>query len=610
MDEVLLSYYNRELSYIRKMGAEFADQHPKIAGRLRLDKDTVEDPHVSRLIESFAFLTARIRHTLDDSFPELTEALMGVLYPDYHAPVPSMSVVNFSLLPEFTENRKIASDTMLVTDSNPLGQCYYRTVDEVDVYPLRIMDTQFNSQPYKAPALPSKYTEIHGANQAVMRISIHAEPGTTISEISPAQLQFYINGQPQLTGKLYEMLLTQVTGMALARGPDDPNTRFLPAERLKSCGLNDDKSAIPVDGRSSLAHRLLTEYFAFPEKFMFVEINELENLWSSFEEQAYLYIYFKQTHPEMVQGVSGTTMILGCAPVVNLFEQPTESIPADEIGVEAKLSVDATHAQCADIHTLMRVYARNQDGKCVDLQPFYGSHRSTEKDTDAIYWNARRETSHWYNGRISHGIDTYLAFVDSAFTVSDPDGDWIINADALCTNRDLPDKLPFGPDQPGLNFLDGGAGVRMKCMTAPTSTIQPKLDDATRWQLITQLSLQHFTCSDGMDVLKETLHLYNFSSAPDTRALIDGITGMESELTTARIVQQGRAAICQGTCITLELDEHQYSGSGIYLFTEILSEFFAQYCTINTFVQLNVKIKQRPGNMIEWPPRTGKRVLM
>ena len=610
MDEALLSYYNRELAYIRKMGAEFADQHPKIAGRLRLDKDTVEDPHVSRLIESFAFLTARIRHTLDDSFPELTEALMGVLYPDYHAPVPSMSVLNFNLLPELTEKRNIPAHTMLVTESSAIGQCYYQTVDDTDIYPVHVENTLFSSQPYKAPVLPSAYTEINGGSQAVLRITLKAEPGTTLSEISPSEFRFYINGQPQLSGKLYELLLTQVTGIALAKGPDDPDAVFLPASCLQSCGLKDCMSAIPVDGRSSIAHRLLTEYFAFPEKFLFVEINELGTLWSAFEESVHLYIYFKQTHPELVQGVSETTLLLGCVPVVNLFEQPIECIPADEIGVEAKLSVDSTHTQCADIHTLKHIYARNQDGKCIDMQPFYGSHRSSDDAGNALYWNTRRESSHWYNGRISHGVDTYLSFVDSDFKITAPESDWIINADALCTNRDLPDKLPFGPDQPKLNFMEGGAGLRIKCMTAPTSTIQPLLDDATRWQLITQLSLQHFTGNDGFEVLKETLHLYNFRRAPDTRSLIDGITGMKSELTTARITQQGRAAICQGTRITLELDEHYYSGSGLYLFAEILCEFFAQYCTINTFVQLNVKVKQRPGNDIEWPPRIGKKVLI
>ncbi|MDX1391260.1 MAG: type VI secretion system baseplate subunit TssF, partial [Rheinheimera sp.] len=89
MNDELLKYYNRELTYIRRMGAEFAQQYPKIAGRLRLSEENVEDPHVSRLIEGFSLLTAQIRQKLDDSFPELTDALLGQLYPDYQAPIPS-----------------------------------------------------------------------------------------------------------------------------------------------------------------------------------------------------------------------------------------------------------------------------------------------------------------------------------------------------------------------------------------------------------------------------------------------------------------------------------------------------------------------------------------
>ncbi|MGK3697415.1 type VI secretion system baseplate subunit TssF, partial [Escherichia coli] len=34
MDPRLLEYYNRELSYLRETGAEFAARHPKVAARL------------------------------------------------------------------------------------------------------------------------------------------------------------------------------------------------------------------------------------------------------------------------------------------------------------------------------------------------------------------------------------------------------------------------------------------------------------------------------------------------------------------------------------------------------------------------------------------------
>ena len=93
MNDELLKYYNRELAYVRHLGKDFAEKYPKVAGRLKLTDEVIEDPHVSRLVESFAFLTANIRQNLDDSFPELTDALLGQLYPDYQAPIPSLSIV-------------------------------------------------------------------------------------------------------------------------------------------------------------------------------------------------------------------------------------------------------------------------------------------------------------------------------------------------------------------------------------------------------------------------------------------------------------------------------------------------------------------------------------
>ena len=609
MDDALLSYYNRELTYIRRLGAEFAEQHPKIAGRLRLDKEVVEDPHVSRLIESFAFLTARIRHTIDDSFPELTEALMGLLYPDYHAPLPSMSIVQFRAIPSVPKVGAVEKGRILGTELSSIGRCYYRSCYDTDVLPINIGAAQFAAYPVKAPTLPnSPHKKI--VNQAVLKLSILPFSDTLLSDIEVSGLRFYINAQPQISFKLYEYLLTHVTGIAVARSPNDPDVKFLPTSMLTPCGLADNEAVIEFDGRTSTAHRLLAEYFSFPEKFLFITLNGLEECWQTFSEGFNIYLYFNQTHAELVQGVNNDTLVLGCSPVVNLFEEPIESIQAADVGIEAKLRVSNTHTHCADVHSVKAVYANNSEGKRIELTPFYGPHQKGNSDDSAIYWHLRRENSQWYGGQVSHGTDTYISFVDESFKVITPDSDWIINADVLCTNRDLPSKLPFGPDQPSIDFMEGGAGLRIKCLTAPSSTVQPKLNDATRWQLVTQLSLQNFTGDDGLLVLKETLQLYDFQQTRESRSIVEGIIALSTKITTARLVQQGRAAICQGTHIVIEFDEHYYSGSGLYLFSALLSEFFSQFCTINRFTELSVRIKQRPGHPIEWPPRSGKQILL
>lgn len=607
VDESLLSYYNRELAYLRKEGAAFAKKHPKIAGRLRLDRDLVEDPHVSRLIEAFAFLTARIRHQLDDSFPELTEALMGLLYPDYHAPIPSLSIAQIRLLPERLESRLVPAGTRFSARAGQLGTCLYRSCYDTAIHPVSVISAHFQGQPFKAPPLPPFASKA----QAVMRLELKTETGTSLSQLGLTSLRFFLNGQPQLSYRLYEYLLHRATSIAIARDPADPAPIYLLPTALKPRGIATSDAVLPGDGRSSAGHRLLTEFFVFPEKFLFVEIDIPDATWAGFGEQAIIYIHFDQCHPELAQGVSAESLLLGCTPIVNLFEEHIALIASRDLGYENRLRVDENYSVCADIHSLTTLYAEDDSGNRIEIQPFYGSHRHRgEKAGEPLYWHLRREASRWHDGRPSEGGDCYLSLVDRDFDVTRPDGDWIIGGRALCTNRDLPGHLPFGPDEPALQFWQGGANLRIRCVTPPTPTLQPTIGDATRWQLVTQLSLQHFSGDDGLQTLRETLRLYDFKQLPESRAVIDGIVGLRASMTTARVARGGRASLCQGTAFEVELDERFFSGAGLYLFSGILSEFLAHFCAINTFVQLTVVARQRPGRIIKWPPRSGNQPLI
>lgn len=611
MDENLLSYYNRELAYLRSQGADFAERHPKIAGRLRVDRDVVEDPHVSRLIESFAFLTARVRYKLDDEFPELTQALMGTLFPDYHAPVPSMSIVAFEPIPERAEPHQVPAGTLLYSDDNPDGTCYFSTCYPTEALPVRVEEARFQALPFEAPPQPRDATELETA-QGLLRLTLRAQGGALLSEIAPRRLRLYINGQPQFAFRLYEYLLRHTFGATLAAHAKDPDATALGPRCITPVGLTESDQVLPMDGRGAPAHRLLAEYFAFPEKFLFVDLHFPEDAWRTFGDRAHLYLYSRETHPELVQGVGRDALILGATPVVNLFRHTTEAVAAADVGYETPLRVDATNADCADVHTVADVYAVDAEGNRVTLPPFYGTPRADAEDDvlPDIHWHTRRELSAWHNGRPSRGLETHLSFVDREGRLTDPDRDWVLYADVLCTNRDLPDNLPFGPQQPALAFLEGGAGLETRCVCAPTRTILPRLDDATRWQLVTHLSLQQFGGEDGLQVLKQTLRLYDFGQTRENAAVINGLAGLRLEPATARVSRQGRAGICQGTRIYLDVDDARYTGSGVFLFSAILSEFFAQYCALNTFVQLIVRSRQRPESEIVWPPRSGNQTLL
>jgi type VI secretion system protein ImpG len=168
VSDALLPYYDRELNAIRKLAAEFAVAHPKIAGRLRLARDSVDDPHVARLLEGLAFLAARVHHRLDDEFPEITDALLGVLYPHYLAPVPSAAIAQFRPQPDLAMPVQLAAG--LAVDTEPVhGEpCRYRTAWPVTLWPVTIETVRLAGLPLAAPPNPRAADAA-----AVLRIALH-----------------------------------------------------------------------------------------------------------------------------------------------------------------------------------------------------------------------------------------------------------------------------------------------------------------------------------------------------------------------------------------------------------------------------------------------------
>ena len=156
MRDELLLYYERELTFLRQMGVEFADKYPKIASRLSLEPDKCEDPHVERLLEAFAFLAARVHLKIDDEFPEITEALLSIIYTHFIRPVPSMTIADFRVNPEQGQiggGLKIPRGSML--SSRPVGgvPCKFRTCYDTYVWPLSVVAAEWKTPDRLQPAI-------------------------------------------------------------------------------------------------------------------------------------------------------------------------------------------------------------------------------------------------------------------------------------------------------------------------------------------------------------------------------------------------------------------------------------------------------------------------
>jgi type VI secretion system protein ImpG len=612
MSEELLPYYNRELSFIRRLGAQFAKDHPKIAGRLRLDGEGLsEDPYVERMIEAFAYLNARTRHKLEDEFPELTEALLGVLYPHYQAPIPSMAIVQFELDPEqkqLTAGHTIPRHTALETESIEGEPCRFRTCYPVTLWPVGMQAASLSKPPFTAPATPRS-----SQAQAVLRLVLRcADPKLTFADLEIPALRFFLKGQPQYVYRLYELIFNNTIEVALANGADDAAPVVRDPDCLFPVGFERDEGLLPYTARSFLGYRLLTEYFAFAEKFLFMDLAGLDSgMLKRIGNRLEIFLYLNRSATDLEQNLSDVFR-LGCTPVVNLYAQRAEPIQFTQTDFEYRVVPDARRPLAHEVYSVERVTATSPEGDQVEYVPFFSvKHALPEGAVQAFWYGTRRPAEHT-KGDIDHGTEVYLSLVDLNFRPSGK-ADWTLDVQTTCLNRDLPHRLPFGGDQPRLQMSEGGGLVsRIVCLTPPSRTLRPAQREGTLWRLISHLSLNHLSLvenSDKAEALREILKLYDFVDNAETRKMIDGLLSVASKRVVGRI-SGAAGGFCRGVEVALRFDEERFSGSGLFLFASVLERFLAMYCTVNSFTRLVATVQGRDGELRRWPPRMGERVLV
>jgi type VI secretion system protein ImpG len=610
MSEALLPYYNRELSFVRRQGAQFAEAHPKIAGRLRLGAESSEDPHVERLIEAFAYLTARVRHKLDDDFPELTEALLGVLYPHYLAPLPSMAIVQFDLDPrqQLTAGYTIPQHSPLETEPIQGEPCRFRTCYPVTLWPIDLRLATLSQPPFTAPLAPATFEA-----DSVLRLGLACRGETTFSALSLETLRFFLKGQAQHVYLLYELLFNHVLQVAVAEGPDDPAPVLLDADCLRPVGFGRDESLLPYTARSFPGYRLLTEFFAYRAKFLFFDLDLAQQALRKAGRNLEVYLYLNRADQDLEQNLSADLLRLGCTPAINLYSQRAEPILLSHDEYEYRVVPDARHPLAHEVYAVEHVSACGPDGAEVVYRPFFSLEHAAGDEADPVYWHASRRQAEDGAAPLDRGTEVFLSLVDLAQSPAATAG-WTVDVETTCLSRDLPQRLPYGGDQPRLMLAGGGGPVtRIACLTAPTRTLRPALRRNATWRLISHLSLGHLSLVEHDDkglALREILKLYDVVDSADVRKMIDGIEGVRSRQVVGRVGGKYAGSFCRGVEIKVHFDEAKFAGSGLFLFATVLERFLGLYCSVNSFTKLVATVKGREGELHRWPPRAGEKVLI
>lgn len=612
MRDDFLLYYERELSFLRQMGVEFAEQFPRIAQRLLIEADKCDDPHVERIIESVAFLSARVHLKIDDEFPEITEALLSIIYPHYVRPVPSLSVVEMVPDPErgkMTAGLKISRGTPMYTRAVGGDPCRFRTCYDTTLWPVTIAEANYIPPDRLNP--PIKSTEAVGS----LRLLVQGNPDVDLSKLGMESLRFYLYGENKVIHTVYELLMNNCFQIHV-RDPRNYRRRptILPGTALRAVGFAEDEGLLPYPKRSFLAYRLIQEYFVFPEKFLFIDLNELGPIWKQgYKDQAEIVFLFSQFELEgrrqdLELGIKPTTFRLGCTPVINLFNQTCEPILMDQRKFEYTIIPDARRQQSTEMYSVEQVVSIDAQLKeTKTYEPFYSYRHAANRDNKQTFWLSMRRQSEITK---EEKMEMTISLVDLSKRVVHPDAD-TMTVRALCTNGDIPSRLPFGSETGDFTIEGMSALQKIVCLRRPTPVLRPAIGKPVFWRLVSHLSVNYLSVvEEGREALQEILKLYNFNNEVHTAKMIDGIVGLKSSRQFARVISENGISFARGIRTEIELDEEQFVGGGVFLFASVLEYFLGLYATLNSFSQLAVRTKQRKEVLREWLPRAGQRILM
>jgi len=624
MDPRLLRYYNLELQHLREMGAEFARQFPKIAARLGMDGIEVADPYVERLLEGTSFLAARVQLKLDAEFPRFTQRLLEMLHPHHLAPTPAMLVAQFRPIPGETNLARGFTLPRGAPFRSPLGKgdtaaCEFRTAHEIQLWPIELTQARYFSF---AADLPLAKLPLSGRVRGGVRMTLRCTGGLKFSQLSLDTLQFHLGGAQEVAYRLCEQIGASCLGAVIrpTGGKDAGWQHFVPAERIRLTGYDDDQALLPTRHRSFGGYRLVQEYFSFPERFLFFDVAGLGPALGQADEEIELVLLFAAGEAMLESVVDESNFLLHCAPAINLFPKRADRIHISDANHEFHVVADRTQPMDYEIYELTEVVGHFH-GSREEQQflPFYADFHAGNGGHQA-YYSCQREPRLLSEKQQRMGPRTGYVGSEVFLSLVDPNeapyrGDLRqLSIKALCTNRDLPILMSLGGGKTDFS-LDIAAPVEaIRCVRGPSRPYGMLAEGSTAWRLISHLALNHFSLVDadteeGAAALREMLALYAASADAGMRRQVEGLKSVRAKPVVARLPFPGPICFGRGLEIELEVDEAAFEGGGSFIFGSVMEHFLARHASLNSFTQTTLRSLTR-GQIMRWRPRCGIRPIL
>jgi type VI secretion system protein ImpG len=621
MDPRMLEYYNRELAYVREQGAEFAEQFPKVAARLGMRGLEVADPYVERLIEGFAFMSARVQLKMDAEFPRFSQRLLDLVYPGYLAPTPAMGVARF----EPSRSQGGSPDGYLLPRHSRLRAklpaheqtaCEFRTAHDLTLWPLKLVQARLSAAPPDLPVAGYRWgAPIRGA----LRLMFETTGQIDVSALKLDALPLFLAGTPDIASRLQELIHTQCLGLLVHSGslPARGLVPF-PAEAIQPEGFAAEQALLPQGSRGFDGYRLLHEYFAFPERYRFISINGLQRALSQIQGQRFeVVVLLKAALPSLEAHVDAGNFLLHCSPVVNLFQRSSDHINLANNRFEHHVVIDRGRPLDFEVHSISQVKGyQNESERPVLFHPFYGAADLDHRGA-GTYFSVRREQRMLSDRARRNGPRTgyigsecFLSLVDAneaPFSANLRQ----VTVEALCTNRDLSLLTPLGGGSTDLTLLTSAPVDEVRFVAGPSRPMAALAEREITWRLISHLSLNYLTLTDlnpeqGAAALRELLTLYARLGSEGAQAQVDAIQKLSVQDINRRVPGRGPIVFGRGVQLELLMDEVPLAGHSPWALGVVLEQFFARHVGVNSFTEFVLRSTQR-GSLGVWAPRIGKR---
>jgi len=592
-DDPFLRYFDAEMRYLRAAGREFAEAQPQGARRLGLTTPGARHDSVEQTYEGFAFLAARLRMKLDDALPELTDPLIDNLWPYAGRTIPSLAILE--CVPRTGEARVL--DTLpagLQVRSTPVGEagtvCVYRTTQPVRLLPLAVREAG---------------ARMGDDGRTVIRLAFdlrHREQ-RLLDDLS--RIRLYLHGDRPTAAALYALFTRQIEMIGVRMpGVLDGQLQPQPGVRFEAAGFGPQTRLWPVDHDARDAEldreQTMLEYFAFPEKFHFVDLCGFD---AASVPPGETRIEFEIASDGRIPGdvtFDARNIRLFCTPVINLFELDAQAIRPNAHDRDYPVLAPASAGEHVEPYDALSVVAADPRNAT------HHAYRSFKEFRHRGGMMRYESPERYFHTSIRHGVtgrrEMWVTLGGHLWDEpgSLPDGHVTIRV--LANNG----RLPRMALRESMITEPASAFTGVECvrnLTAPTMPLYPPRGGDYEWRVISHFNAAGSTELNMMnaDVLRGALSLYNWTRRDDNRRRIEAIHYVwldeDTEVVGARIDRIVN--------VNVGIEPKEFAGPGdVALFGDVLSRFVGRYACFHYAVRL--VLYEGVGGPIRRYPRTVK----